>query len=246
MRRPGRTGRRVREAALVAGVVVLGIAPIWAPAAGASRAGALPPLSPQVDVADWKLTLALADQDLVGPEPSLDAHDETTRPSTIALVASPLLEQWSPPVLDYRITAEFGERGSHWTTRHTGLDFLAPRGTPVRAVHDGVVIKLAWHKAYGRMVILEISPGVTIWYCHLDTVSVGLGPVRRGDQLGRIGSSGNATGPHLHLEVRVEDRPTNPWIYLFGKTPGHPGPVPTWLPPVPINTVANLAQLQNR
>ena len=149
------------------------------------------------------------------------------------------------PVVMYETTAVFGQRGQHWTTRHTGLDFKAPRGTPVYAVHGGTVVKLAWHKAYGRMVILEVAPGVTVWYCHLSAVTVTLGAVQVGQQLGRIGSTGNAFGPHLHLEVRVNDRPTDPAVYLFGTPPGKTSAPPSWLPPKPVVTVANLAVLKH-
>jgi murein DD-endopeptidase MepM/ murein hydrolase activator NlpD len=76
-------------------------------------------------------------------------------------------------------------------------------------------------------------------------VTVKPGPVHVGQQLGRMGMSGNATGPHLHLEVRVDDRPTDPHTYLVD-TPGVTGVPPSWLPPVPIITVANLATLQPR
>ena len=64
--------------------------------------------------------------------------------------------------------------------------------------------------------------------------------------IGRIGTSGNTTGAHLHLEVRVEDRPTDPATYLWGAEPGMPGPVPRWYPAVPIMTVAQLAPLGSR
>jgi murein DD-endopeptidase MepM/ murein hydrolase activator NlpD len=170
-----------------------------------------------------------------------DHHDE----ANLAARGDGSLPEWISPVVTYETTAVFGERGAHWTTRHTGLDFKAPRGTPVYAVHDGTVVKLAWHKAYGRMVILEVSPGVTIWYCHLSKVTITPGPVKVGQELGRIGSTGNASGPHLHLEVRVNDRPTDPQPYLFGTPAGVLGTPPSWLPPRAIITVANLPWLKN-
>jgi murein DD-endopeptidase MepM/ murein hydrolase activator NlpD len=243
MTRPDLTRRRVSGAVLGLGVVVLALG-LASPSAAAR--GQHLELPPPPDAAAAAVSVELNASLLPSPSSlpaGLDMHDESARTTGPAVVTALDPGGWTSPVLVYRITAEFGEKGRHWTTRHTGLDFLAPRGTPVRAVHDGVVVKLAWHKAYGRMVILEISPGVTLWYCHLSAVSVALGPVTRGQELGKIGSSGNATGPHLHLEVRVHDRPTDPRTYLFGDPPGTPGPVPTWLPPVAINTVANLELL---
>ncbi len=151
------------------------------------------------------------------------------------------------PVAAYRISGRFGDRGRLWRLgHHTGLDFVARYGTPVRAVTGGRVVKLAWNPSWGRMVILEVSPGVTVWYCHLSHVLVKIGDVARGQVLGRIGTSGNITGPHLHLEVRVKDRPTDPATYLWGAAPGTPGAVPRWYPAVPIMTVAALAPLRSR
>ncbi|HEY5137417.1 MAG TPA: M23 family metallopeptidase [Candidatus Nanopelagicales bacterium] len=224
MRRSGTTGRRARPAALVAVLALL------APLSMTTRAVAMPLRDGTVTSADYyddSAALARA-----------DAHDE----ADVAALGNARMPEWMAPVEQYDITARFGDRGRHWTTRHTGLDFKAPWGTPVYAVHDGTVVKLAWHHAYGWMVLLEISPGVSVWYCHLSAVTIEPGPVHVGQQLGRIGTSGNATGPHLHLEVRVADRPTDPQTFLFD-TPGVPGTPPSWLPPVPIITVANLATL---
>jgi murein DD-endopeptidase MepM/ murein hydrolase activator NlpD len=151
------------------------------------------------------------------------------------------------PVDLMRFSARFGERGSHWRLgHHTGLDFVAPTGTPVRAVVSGRVVKLAWNSAWGRMVILEVAPGVTVWYCHLSRVLAKVGPVARGQVLGRVGTSGNTSGPHLHLEVPVHDRATDPAVYLYGPHAGTPGPVPTWYPRIPFATVASLAPLGRR
>jgi len=224
VRRSGTTGRQARSAVLVVVIVLL------APLSATVRVSAMPigvgPVTSD-DVYDDTATF------LGG-----DTHDE----ADVAARGDGAMPEWLSPVDQYVTTARFGDHGRHWTTRHTGLDFKAPWGTPVYAVHDGTVVKLAWHHAYGRMVILEISPGVTVWYCHLSAVTVKPGPVHVGQQLGRMGASGNATGPHLHLEVRVDDRPTDPHTFLFD-TPGVPGTPPSWLPPVPIITVANLATL---
>lgn len=150
---------------------------------------------------------------------------------------------WANPVPGSRISASFGEKGQHWATRHTGLDFVANWGTPVYSVDDGTVIALPRHPGYGRMVVIEVRPGVTVWYCHLSSTTVKLGPVRAGRQIGRVGSSGNATGAHLHLEVRVGDRPTDPAVFLWGSVPGRPARPPSWLPAVPVTTVAQLIRM---
>ena len=232
MRRAGLSGRRVRAAALVVAVVLL---------AGLPAAASAQPLEAAPPVASIASMPTENDDDAATIDLTPDSHDE----ADVAARGDGSMPEFMSPVVMYTNTAYFGDRGRHWTTRHTGLDFKAPRGTPVYAVHDGTVVKLAWHKAYGRMVILEVAPGVTVWYCHLSAVTVALGPVRVGQQLGRIGSSGNAFGPHLHLEVRIDDRPTDPKPYLFGDPPGTLSAPPPWLPPKPVITVANLQVLKN-
>jgi murein DD-endopeptidase MepM/ murein hydrolase activator NlpD len=240
MRRHAVTGRRVRDAALlVVLVTLLGTGP----ASAMPLVDAPPATAAGIPAYDVRAHVSASAPFSSGPPyAGVDRHDE----ADVAARGSGAVPEWMAPVGQYVTTAVFGQRGGSWTTRHTGLDLKAPRGTPVYAVHDGTVVKLAWHKAYGRMVILEVSPGVTVWYCHLSAVTVEPGPVHVGQQLGRIGATGNASGPHLHLEVRVHDRPTDPTAYLFGDPPGVPTAPPSWLPPVPIVTVANLATLTRR
>jgi murein DD-endopeptidase MepM/ murein hydrolase activator NlpD len=233
VRRAAVTGRRVRAAVLVVSLALAANLP-----AGTASAG---PLAVAPPLTTLEASAYAEASDAATVDVPLDLHDE----ADLAARGDGSVPEYMSPVVMYETTAVFGERGRHWTTRHTGLDFKAPRGTPVYAVHSGTVVKLAWHKAYGRMVILEVAPGVTVWYCHLSAVTVKLGPVEVGQQLGRIGSSGNAFGPHLHLEVRVNDRPTDPRAYLFGTPPGTTSRPPAWLPPVPVVTVANLAVLKH-
>ena len=233
MRRAVVTGRRARAAVLVASVALA----VGLPAATAHAQ----PLEAAPPLASTELPAYDGSSDAATADVPFDAHDE----ADLAARGDGSVPEFMSPVVMYETTAVFGQRGQHWTTRHTGLDFKAPRGTPVYAVHGGTVVKLAWHKAYGRMVILEVAPGVTVWYCHLSAVTVTLGAVQVGQQLGRIGSTGNAFGPHLHLEVRVNDRPTDPAVYLFGTPPGKTSAPPSWLPPKPVVTVANLAVLKH-
>ena len=138
----------------------------------------------------------------------------------------------SLPVTPPRMSARFGERGSHWRYRHTGLDFNVDWGTPVRSPMDGVVIKRAFQKAYGNVLVIRRSDRVDVWYCHLSRMTVRKGQrVATGQVVGAVGSTGNSTGAHLHMEVRVHDRPTDPHRFLFGPNPGTPGPVASWVPP---------------
>lgn len=107
------------------------------------------------------------------------------------------------PVVGYRLTGRFGDRSGLWSSVHTGLDFAAPSGTPIRSVTGGVVVATGYDGAYGNKTVVRLGDGTELWYCHQTTMRVHAGQhVRAGQLLGTIGSTGNVTGPHLHLEVR--------------------------------------------
>ncbi len=112
---------------------------------------------------------------------------------------------WQLPIAAgaYRLTSRFGECSSLWARCHTGLDFAAPSGTPLKAMADGVVTESGYAGAYGNRLVLTLEDGTEIWYCHLTTLGVSAGQAVVGGQVvGTVGSTGNSTGPHLHLEVR--------------------------------------------
>ncbi|MCF2530052.1 M23 family metallopeptidase [Yinghuangia soli] len=119
------------------------------------------------------------------------------------------------------LSAYFGQAGGRWSNLHTGIDFPVDRGTPVRAVTDGVV-RTEFNRAYGNMVILTAPDGTETWYCHLTRAKVVSGPVKAGDVIAYSGNSGNSSGPHLHLEVRPGGgAPINPipWLRAKGLDP---------------------------
>ena len=119
--------------------------------------------------------------------------------------ASPL--RLSIPV-DSRATDGFGPRGSGF---HTGIDYPAPSGTPVTAARDGVVRAAGWLPGYGRVVVLRHEQGVTTLYSHLSRILVDPGRrVARSATVGLVGQTGDATGPHLHFEVRVRGAAVDP------------------------------------
>ena len=111
--------------------------------------------------------------------------------------------QWKIPTSGYHLTARFGMAGGLWSSNHTGLDFAAPSGTPIMAVANGVITKTGSAGAYGNQTIQTLDDGTEIWYCHQTDIGVRVGQVvTGGQQIGTVGSTGNTTGPHLHLEVR--------------------------------------------
>jgi murein DD-endopeptidase MepM/ murein hydrolase activator NlpD len=117
-----------------------------------------------------------------------------------------------------RLMGGFGERTDPFSgegAMHTGVDISAPPGTPVRATADGIVTLAAWDSGYGQLVIVDHGGGLETYYAHLSRFTVVEGQeVRRGDQIGAVGSTGRVTAPHLHYEVRIGGAPVNPHEYL--------------------------------
>ncbi|WP_460840837.1 M23 family metallopeptidase [Nocardioides marmoraquaticus] len=185
------------------------------PAAGESSSGERAHLDGSLAPAD--ITLAAVESPAALTEAEL--RRDRTRPGGSELTASGVsrlvepadvvagrrLEEKPPPlqlpVQGARLTAGFGDTGL-WASSHTGLDFAAPEGTPLVAVGTAVVESAAYDGAFGNKVVLRLEDGTVLWYAHLSSVAVSPGQeVEAGQQVGTLGSTGNSTGPHLHLEV---------------------------------------------
>lgn len=124
------------------------------------------------------------------------------------------------PVKGYHLTAGFGD-GGLWSHRHTGLDFACSWGTPIRAVASGEIVSAKWDGAYGWKTVVRLPDGTENWYAHQSAFVVRSGHVEAGQIIGRVGSTGHTTGPHLHFEVRINDVPINPkpWLIAHGLRP---------------------------
>jgi murein DD-endopeptidase MepM/ murein hydrolase activator NlpD len=131
--------------------------------------------------------------------------EEAARAKAEAERLAELARSFSLPTSSYTITSTYGEAGSMWSSgQHTGLDFAAPTGTPVKAVHGGTVTAAGWSGSYGYRIVLELDDGTEVLYAHLSSMTASAGQtVTTGETIGRVGATGNVTGPHLHLEVRT-------------------------------------------
>ncbi len=120
------------------------------------------------------------------------------------------------------LTSRYGYRSDPLTggrAFHEGIDIATSPGRPVHAAADGIVVQAGRHAGLGRAVFLAHGFGVTTRYGHLSQVDVEPGQrVERGDVVGRVGSSGRATGYHLHYEVRQDGRSVNPIAYILDST----------------------------
>jgi murein DD-endopeptidase MepM/ murein hydrolase activator NlpD len=104
----------------------------------------------------------------------------------------------------------------HYGRPHEGIDISTPYGTPIIAPAAGRVTKVGWENGYGLTVELDHGYGVTTRYAHQSRTAVRVGQmVKRGDRIGFVGSTGLSTGPHLHYEVRVDGRATDPLKFVM-------------------------------
>jgi murein DD-endopeptidase MepM/ murein hydrolase activator NlpD len=122
--------------------------------------------------------------------------------------------------VDGKLEAGFGGRrnpfGGPGYEFHSGQDIEAPWGAPVVAGASGQVMFVGWQNGYGQLVVVDHGGGLTTRYGHLSQIDVELGQtVQRAQLLGKVGSTGRSTGPHLHYEVRINDQPVNPRQYLL-------------------------------
>ncbi|MFE9333766.1 M23 family metallopeptidase [Streptomyces sp. NPDC006925] len=130
-----------------------------------------------------------------------------------------LARSYTAPLASFQLSAGFGQAGGMWQSDHTGQDFAAANGTPVKAVHSGTVKEAGWAGSYGYRVVLQLEDGTELWFCHLSSMTRSAGDkVGTGDVIGRVGSTGNSTGPHLHVEVRPHGGdPVDPLPWLRDK-----------------------------
>lgn len=126
--------------------------------------------------------------------------------------------RWSMAALSWPlrgpITSRFGFR-RHPIFRlrqfHTGVDISAAMGSPVRAAFGGMVLYAGWFGGYGKLIVIDHGDGYSTLYGHLSAIGVAVGDqIARGQVVGRVGSTGYSTGPHLHFEIRQRGKPINP------------------------------------
>lgn len=122
------------------------------------------------------------------------------------------------PILNGRIGSHYGGRLDPFTRDadiHLGVDIVAEKGTPIKATADGIVRFSARQSEYGNLVVVEHPNGFSTRYGHLYAFAVTQGQtVHKDDIIGYVGMTGRATGPHLHYEVRLNDKAVNPRPYL--------------------------------
>ena len=123
------------------------------------------------------------------------------------------------PVKTAVFTSGFGVRSDPFQARaamHPGIDLSGPAGTPIFATADGTVLRAGWNSGgYGNLVEIDHGKGIATRYGHMSAILVSAGQhITRGQQIGRMGSTGRSTGNHLHYEVRIDGRAVNPIPFM--------------------------------
>jgi murein DD-endopeptidase MepM/ murein hydrolase activator NlpD len=144
-------------------------------------------------------------------EKDLSAHDAVLRERGFTPSIWPV---------DGKLESGFGGRrnpfGGTSYELHTGQDIVVAWGTAVVSGAKGTVTFVGWQNGYGKLVVIDHGGGLTTRYGHLSEADVAQGQeVARGEFIGRVGSTGRSTGPHLHYEVRINDNPVDPLQYLL-------------------------------
>ncbi|MCX4549126.1 M23 family metallopeptidase [Streptomyces sp. NBC_01387] len=141
-------------------------------------------------------------------EAQAQAAAKTTTPIKTVNAAN-AQDAWVKPVDHVVIGEPFGIGGKMWSHKHSGQDFVMPTGTPVKAVHDGTIVKAGPNgggdgPAYGNAIEIKVGNTTYAQYAHLSQIDVHVGQtVKAGQVIGKSGATGNVTGPHLHFEIRT-------------------------------------------
>lgn len=129
----------------------------------------------------------------------------------LTAMAQPFCGQMANPAVDLKYVSRGFQRG------HTGLDMMAPEGSPIRAAAAGTVVYAGWYYAYGNIVDIQHADGVVTRYAHMSgfapTTRPGA-PIVAGQIIGNVGHTGRAHGSHVHFEVRLAGRPVDPRPFL--------------------------------
>ena len=180
--------------------------------------GLLPTTASALDSSD----LLIAQNSLI--EPRRVPGVQQIKPERQAIRSfDPQLRGFRPvvfPVVGPRVSSKYGMRIhpiKKFSRMHSGIDLAAPKHSAVRVVADGVVVFADPYAGYGNLVVVHHGRGITTHYGHCESISAVTGTkIKAGQIIATVGSTGHSTGPHLHFEIRLDGKPTNPEKFLEG------------------------------
>lgn len=183
------------------------------------RGGLAPTVSHAMTMSELRAALDRTALDVEHRGDFLDAVETELIHATLKSKMMPTIQ---PVDVAYN-SSGFGMRIDPFTgmqAMHEGIDFVAPTGTPIVAAAGGVVIASEWNHDFGNMVEIDHGNDISTLYAHASKVYVRVGDVVKRDQhIADVGSTGRATGPHLHFEVLVKNVPQNPDKFLHADRP---------------------------
>lgn len=169
-------------------------------------------------IAEYEAMIAEQNQIIKDLEAAIAAERKRLEEENrVALTYDGGMFKWPAPSYT-RISDDFGNR-MHPTLKvekfHNGLDMAAPSGSPILAAYDGNVIAASYSSTMGNYAMIDHGDGLITIYMHASSISVSTGQmVKKGQQIGAVGSTGRSTGPHLHFGVRLNGEYVSPWRYL--------------------------------
>lgn len=129
-----------------------------------------------------------------------------------ALPPKGMIGTFISPLVDYTLSSAFGPR---WDSQHRGIDMAANYGSSVRASDGGIIVYSGWKGSYGYLIEIDHGDGVTTRYAHNSKLLVNVGDtVSQYQEIAKVGSTGNSTGPHVHFEVLIDSIVVNPLSYI--------------------------------
>ncbi|MER7575687.1 M23 family metallopeptidase [Streptomyces sp. NPDC126514] len=223
-RRPGRMQRTTARAAGVAALTTTGVigtlgAPALAAEASPEQTGLTPVVTIGDSVAQQIDAQAAAQQQAADEAAAKQAAEEAARKRAAEAAEQAReakeraareaerkrLNTFVSPIAGSYVSTTYRAGGAVWSSgSHTGVDFHAASGTPVRSVGTGTVVEAGWGGAYGNQIVIKMHDGTYTQYGHLSSIGVSVGQsVTPGQQIGVSGATGNVTGAHLHFEARM-------------------------------------------
>ncbi|WP_369264261.1 LysM peptidoglycan-binding domain-containing M23 family metallopeptidase [Streptomyces sp. R35] len=152
-----------------------------------------------------KLTIGKKAASGSATQSSAKTTPSSTKSAATAAASTSSSSGYTLPVEGATVGTGYKVAGSMWSSGyHTGVDFVVPTGTTIKAIAAGTVVSAGWGGAYGNQVVIQHADGQYSQYAHMSALSVSAGQtVTAGQQIGLSGATGNVTGPHLHFEIRT-------------------------------------------
>ncbi|MGW6907160.1 LysM peptidoglycan-binding domain-containing M23 family metallopeptidase [Streptomyces sp. NPDC054940] len=172
---------------------------------GGKKAATSAPKSPSASSPSSSSAPSKSSADASTDSSASKSSASTTTKAAQSADAAGTASGFSAPLSTAAVGTAYKVAGSMWSSGyHTGVDFSAATGTPLKAVGAGTVVSAGWGGAYGNQVVIQLADGYYAQYAHLSSLSVSAGQaVTAGQQVGLSGATGNVTGPHLHFEIRT-------------------------------------------